>query len=70
MGIAELLSKIHDLPRADKFRVLQFVTSELSAGEEPALVTDAEYPVWTPVGAEGAAAQLLDFLVRSNSQPA
>ena len=36
------------------------------AGVETALLPGAEYPVWTPVDAESAAADLLDFLARSN----
>ena len=44
MVITELLPKIHDLPRADKFKVLRFLTSELSAEEEPSLVPGGEYP--------------------------
>ena len=62
MLIAELLPKIHELPRADKFKVLRFVTSELSAEEEPSLVPGGEYPVWSPLGAESVAASLLSVL--------
>jgi hypothetical protein len=70
MAIAELLPKIHDLTRADKVRVLHFIASELSAEEQPTLLPGSEYPVWTPLGAESAAADLLDFLARSNPRPA
>lgn len=66
MAITEMLPKIHELPRADKFKVLRFVTSELSAEEEPSLVPDGEYPVWSPLGAEGAAASLLSVLDKAN----
>ena len=70
MVIAELLPKIHELPRADKVRILHFITSELSAEEQPGLLTGAEYPVWTPVGEESAASDLLNFLEKSKSKPA
>jgi hypothetical protein len=66
MHIAELLPKIHGMTRADKVRILHFITSELSAEEQPTLLPGSEYPVWTPLGEERAAADLLDFLVRSN----
>lgn len=62
MLITELLPKIHELPRADKFKVLRFVTSELSAEEGPSLVPGGEYPVWSPLGGESAAASLLSVL--------
>jgi len=62
MAITELLPKIHELPRADKLRVLCFLTSELSADEGPSLVPGGEYPVWSPLGAESAAADLLSVL--------
>lgn len=70
MAIADLLPKIHELPRADKVRILHFITSELSAEEQPGLLPGAEFPVWTPVGEESAAADLLDFLARSKTGPA
>ena len=68
MAIAELLPQIHNLPRADKVRILHFITSELSAEDQTDLLPEGEYPVWTPVGAEGAAADMLDFLSKSGNQ--
>jgi hypothetical protein len=70
MAIAELLPKIHGLTRADKIRVLHFISSELSVEEEPSLVPDGEYAVWTPVGSEDAAAAMMALLTRTEQQPA
>jgi len=40
----ELLPALHELPRADKFRAVQFLTDELAQGER-GLQSGAEYPV-------------------------
>ena len=69
MAIAELLPAIHRLPRADKVRILHFISSELSAEEEPGLLPGVEYPVWTPPGADEAAAVLLGYLEKSSPPP-
>lgn len=61
MNLAELLPALSELPRTDKFRVVQFLTADL-AQEEAALVPGAEYPVWSPYEAHGAAATLTQFL--------
>jgi hypothetical protein len=61
MGLTELLPVLHDLPRPDKFRVVQILTAELA--EEEALLRDGtEYPIWSPHDAYGAAATLTEFL--------
>lgn len=63
MGVklAELLPVLHELPRADKFRAVQFLTAEL-AQAEGGLLPGAEYPVWSPHEAHDAAATLNQFL--------
>jgi len=33
MKLAELLPALHELPRADKFRAVHFLTAELAQGE-------------------------------------
>ena len=60
MNLPELLPALHDLPRADKFRAQQFLTTEL-AQEEAGLVTGAEYPIWSPYEAHEAAATLTEY---------
>jgi len=61
MKLAELLPALHKLPRADKFRAVQFLTAELAQGEG-GLVPGAEYPVWSPYAAHEAAATLAEYL--------
>lgn len=63
MTLAELLPVLHALPRADKVRAVQFLTSELAQQESQRVLTDgAEYPVWSPFDAHDAATTLADFL--------
>ena len=61
MKLAELLPARHELPRADKFRAVQFLTAELAHGEG-SLPPGAEYPVWSPYEAHEAAATLTQYL--------
>ena len=61
MQLSELLPVLHQLPRADKFRAVQFLTTEL-AQEEGGLAPGAEYPVWSPSQAHEAAATLIQYL--------
>ena len=62
MQLTELLPALHQLPRSDKFRALQFLTTELAHDEHPGLLTGAAYPVWSPHDAVEAAATLRDHL--------
>ena len=61
MSLAELLPALHNLPRADKFRAVQFLTAE-QAQAEGSLTADAEYPIWSPYDAHDAASTLQQFL--------
>ena len=61
MKLAELLPALHELPRADKFRAVQFLTAELAQGEGN-LSPGSEYPVWSPYEAHEAAATLTQYL--------
>ena len=61
MKLEELLPALHDLPRADKFRAVQFLTAELALGEG-GLLPGAEYPIWSPYEAHDAAATLTQYL--------
>ena len=61
MKLAELLPALHELPRADKFRAVQFLTAELAQGEG-SLLPDSEYPVWSPYEAQDAASVLRQYL--------
>ena len=66
MELIQLLPALHELPRADKFRVVQFLTAELAQGEG-GLLSGAEYPVWSPYEAHDAAATLTQY-VREQSK--
>ena len=61
MKLAELLPALHELPRAEKYRAVQFLTAEL-AQEESAALMSGEYPVWSPHDAVCAAQTLTELL--------
>jgi hypothetical protein len=58
----EVLDILHRLPRVDKFRAVQFLTSELAQEEAGTLLPNGEYAVWSPHDATEAAATLTQFL--------
>ena len=62
MQLVDLLPVLHHLPRMDKFRALQFLTTELAQEESAGLLTGTAYPVWSPHDAVEAAATLKDYL--------
>ncbi len=62
MKLAELLPALHELPRVDKFRAVQFLTAELAQAEDE-LSSGTQYPVWSPYGAHDAAATLTQYLL-------
>ena len=68
MKLAELIPALHELPRADKFRAVQFLTAELAQGEG-GLLPGAEYPVWSPYEAHDAATTLTQFLREQTQSP-
>jgi hypothetical protein len=61
MTLAELIPALHELPRADKLRIVQFLAADL-VQEEAGLLPNAEYPVWSPYDAHDAAATLTQYL--------
>ena len=67
MKLADLLPALHELPRSDKFRAVQFLTNDLAHEErDGGLVPGAEYPLWSPYDANSAATTLTQFLRDSN----
>lgn len=68
MDLTELLPALSELPRTDKFRVVQFLTAEL-AQDEDRLAAGAEYPVWSPFAAHDAAATLTQYLREQSNTP-
>lgn len=69
MKLAELLPVLRDLPRADKFRVLQFLTTDLAHEEGATLSPGGDYPVWSPFDATDAAATLSQYLHDKANRP-
>jgi len=62
MQMVEVLHLLHELPRADKFRAVQFLTAELAQEESPLLNPNAEYTVWSPCTTNQSAVELSRFL--------
>ena len=62
MSVPELLAVLHELNRADKLRVMQFLVLELAKEEDAAFDPEMAYPVWTPYEAFEAAETLLKAL--------
>ena len=67
MQLRELLPALHDLPRPDKFRALQFLTTDLAQEESGILANGAAYPVWSPFDAVDAGTALQAYLNKPQS---
>jgi hypothetical protein len=68
MPLAEVLPLLHELPRADKFRAVQYLTAEL-AQEEGVAAFDltAAHPVWSSLTTPESASAL-DAFAREATQ--
>ena len=64
MLLAELKSKIQELSRVDKLRLMQFLATELVKEEDATnfFVADREYPIWSPYNCSEAANVLMNLL--------
>lgn len=63
MSIQELLPLLHQLSRADKLRVLQYVANDLAVDENlEVMFTGREYEIWSPYDSADAARQLYALL--------
>ena len=62
MSAEELFVELRKLNRADKLRAMQLLVLELSAEEEALLFPGAQYEVWSPYDAAGAAQKLIKML--------
>lgn len=58
----ELLNTLHELNRADKLHIMQFLISELAQEESELLKSGMGYPIWSPYNAFEAAATMLEVL--------
>lgn len=59
----KLLEELHQLPPAEKLRIVQILVNDLaaSAGEE-LFLSDEHYEIWSPYDAPGAAETLIQML--------
>jgi hypothetical protein len=62
MSLAEILPKLHELDRTDKWRTVQFLIAELSQEEGIPFTHGATYPIWSPYDSYEAAATLMKVL--------
>lgn len=63
MPLAELKSKIQELSKIDKLRLMQFLATELVKEEDANFfIADREYPIWSPYNCSEAANILMNLL--------
>ena len=63
MRLPELHTAVKTLSRNDKFRLVQFILSELAEEDSHSMLKNGnEYPVWSPYNANHAAEILLHEL--------
>lgn len=65
--LEELLPVVHGLPRADKYRLIQELVSDLAQEEGLAA---GEYAVWSPYDAHEAAGTLMRMLEQDKAEAA
>jgi hypothetical protein len=70
MPLAELKSKIQELSKIDKLRLMQFLATELVKEEDATnfFVADREYPVWSPYNCSEAANVLMNLLTTKQQE--
>jgi hypothetical protein len=62
MSIQELIPTLHELNKADKLRVVEFLVRELQSDEE--VLPSGTYPIWSPYDSDEAARGLEEVLAR------
>jgi hypothetical protein len=62
MVSSQLISKLRELSRSDKFYIMQLLISELAQQETDLIKPDQSYPVWSPYDAVDAADTMLKVL--------
>jgi hypothetical protein len=69
MPLANLMSQIHELPKIDKLRLMQFLATELVKEEDANFfVANREYPVWLPYNCSRAANVLMNLLATKQQE--
>jgi hypothetical protein len=69
MELSDLLPALHQLPRVDKFRAVQFLTAELAQDDANGVLPATEYPAWSPYEAHEAVATLTQYLHDQTQTP-
>jgi hypothetical protein len=69
MPLAEIMSQIQALPKIDKLRLMQFLSTELVKEEDANFfIENQEYPVWSPYNCSDAANVLMNLLATKQQQ--
>jgi hypothetical protein len=69
MPLAELMSRIQELPKIDKLRLMQFLATELVKEEDVNFfVANQEYPVWSPYNCSEAANVLMNLVATKQQE--
>ena len=63
--LIQLFPRLHELKRAEKLYVIQFLASELAQEEDELLQPGVAYPIWSPYNAFDAAAVMLQALAEA-----
>jgi ribonuclease D len=67
MVSSQLISKLRELSRSDKFYIMQLLISELAQQETDLIKPDQSYPVWSPYDAVDASDTMLKVLHAANA---
>ena len=63
MSLDQMLPDIQSLSRGEKLRLIEMLAHDLAGVEnEPLILPNRSYPIWSPDTAFAAAATMLEFL--------
>ncbi|MGB8701577.1 MAG: hypothetical protein WCD18_19355 [Thermosynechococcaceae cyanobacterium] len=69
MATTDLFPALRNLPRSEKFKVMQFLIAELAKEEEPTLQSGTTYSLWSPIHSHEAAHKLGKLLESDQAIP-
>lgn len=69
MSLNEVLPDVRALSRFDKLRLIQLVAQELEQDEAALIEQSQTYPIWSPIEAFDAAAELLKAVESGAGRP-
>ncbi|MDX2041322.1 MAG: hypothetical protein SF097_08735 [Acidobacteriota bacterium] len=70
MIVEQLIPTLKGLNRADKWRLMQVLVSDLAGEEEKLHLLPGDYPVWTPLESYDAAEEMMAFLEETRRENA